>query len=355
MINRCRCFFGPGLFFGAALSMALIAAPVDYARQARAADADAVQEAAPRRERPLTVPDALRSLPAVRIEDVTRESAMEKPFPFVALRHSPIMMRYENGKMSLFDSRSRETPLWAGPVAWAQFAVETVAGVHTLRDGAGQTLWSDAAETPTPDLQLLKPADGSAQLLDRNNSVLWSGRLSPSPREQRDGSARHGSTYRIRAAGVRIDGDSGEFSVTDAVNQTILWSGRLPKIATLLVRDADWFLFYPVNVLRYESGYDRVTGVSYEARMGTVRISDLQDRVIGEFPMEYLTVSVVARRTRQAKEKQEPPQEYTQSDILPKVSIKTDGAIIARFKDSKGQVLHRFLIARSGDWGRGMG
>lgn len=347
---RRRCPLALVLFAAGVLSVALLSA----LNPLREAHAMAAQDRKRQEEHRFSFLHGLSTTSNVRIKDISLEPVLQKPLPFVLGLRSRLTVRYETGEVSLTDSQKKETA-WKGPVAQAQFMLETVAAIHTLRDGAGQTIWSDAQEMPVPDLRLMKTADGATQLLDRSGSILWSGQLQPSVPEQRTTMWRRGADYHLHAAGVLISGTQGEFTVTNSANQDLLWSGSLPKYPVLLVRDTNQFVFMPVDVSGSESGFDKITSVGYEAQTGTVTITNLQGETIGTRPIEFLKVSVASRRTGQAQGKQQPLDEYPQPCILPKVSLKKDGAVLAVFKDSKGRVLYSFQIARYGDWNRGMG
>ena len=230
---------------------------------------------------------------------------------------------------------SGKTVVWSGPVAAASFVQETAGGIHTLRDGAGRMLWSNAAQIARADLIFEEAPDGQARLLGRGGGQLWTGQLPPVSQGGVTSQLQGGQTL-IVTPGVRIEGTGGVFRVTAG---QLLWSGRLPASPLIVARDGHEFLVTGPG--GSESGSDEASRVSMAAGDETVTIADAHGRNLGTRVVDALTI----RRTTGLSPL---PQGFNQPVIYEAQDGRLDafGTLLLTYRDGAGRVVRRSKVYR---------
>ncbi len=242
-----------------------------------------------------------------------------------------------------------KAPLWAGPIAEAQFVHEIKAGTDTLRHRDGRILWTNAAQTADPDLLLQSTDAGEAQLLGKGGTLLWSGTLPGTPGDSKvtEGVIRG---YQIDSSGIHISStgkDNDPVTVTDN-EKRVLWSGTLPKEPVILIRRGTDFTFWGPN--RSASGSDRVTEVRLAAEPGEMTLEDSAGKRIGTRSLDLL------RSTSKTVESSKPDAPTRESTRLfaPRAFLTVPGWVQYTFKDSAGRAIG-WGSARHGAQGQAQG
>lgn len=247
----------------------------------------------------------------------------------------------KNGEL-VITTFGEKKPVWQGPAGPVEFIEETVAGVHTVKkvlpDGE-HIIWSDKAITGSPDLQLQRDADGRSRLLDKQGILLWSGVLK---QNSAGGSTRQqGGTSQVKAGGVQIDGVDGMYTVKIVDTSTILWSGRLPLQAVILIRDGHRFHFQ--SPIRSEGGADGFTRIRFEKEAGAVTITDKNSRELGTRPIAILKVHETM------SSEQYPPIRQVRL-IMPDGRLTKTGTVFLTYKDSTGRIIRRSKSYKDGNF-----
>jgi len=257
---------------------------------------------------------------------------------------SSLKVAYRDNTVTITDTaKSEEAVIWSGPVTDASFILETAGGIHTLKDGSGAVLWTDAADLAKPDLLFEKAVDGRARLTDKAGATLWSGQLLPAPHgglgSQSSGSGR----ISIIAPSVRIEGVNGVFRVTSS---GLLWAGHLPLSPLLVIRDGHTFTVSGPN--GGGSGSDEVSRVSMEGGAESVTIADTKGRTLGTQTVDALTV----RSTRESALQPGAPVQF--SDCKPQDgSLDATGTLLLTYRDGSSRVVRRSKVYKDAHGGYG--
>jgi hypothetical protein len=235
-----------------------------------------------------------------------------------------------------------KVPVWRGPVGSVEFAEETVAGVHTVKEilpDGEYVIWTDKSVTGSPDLQLLREGDGEARLLDKQGTVLWSGVLESYARGS--SSRRQGETYMLKTGGVQIDGVDGLFTVKNEGTGAVLWSGRLPEEPLVLVRNGG--RFHIQSSTGSESGMDHVSRIRFESEVGTVTITDKNEKVLGVRPIPILKSYEITDGSQYGPQQSSRPARVT----MPDGRLTNKGTVFLTYKDSTGRILRRSKVYKT--------
>jgi hypothetical protein len=235
--------------------------------------------------------------------------------------------------------------LYSGPVSEAHVVYERIAGVDTLKDGGGKTLWTNAAQLTPPDLLLEVTDSGQASLKGKDGAVLWSGTLpvGQDVTSSSRSSSRAGDIYRVDAYGVHLSGINGVFTLTDG-EKKVLWAGTLPAHPVILLRRGHSFLL--TSPLQSASGSDMTTDLSFAVEKGEVTVEDGGGNVVGTRPIELLKVlqqtTIVGNEGSGVFGQNQNPR-Y----LLPRPVVKTGAGIRYTFKDSAGKVVGQGTVGEN--------
>lgn len=259
---------------------------------------------------------------------------------------NPLEFRFEKGRLTLYDTRAKSA-VWSGDAADANFTEETEAGVHTLKDSSGKTIWSDAADTSVPDLLLQKYSDGQARLLDKSGSTLWTGSLGAYSKGTGSRSSQRGNTIVIEAGGIRIKGENGSFRVSRIEGDVALWTGTLPASPIVLIREGYNYALQSPG--RGESGRDKTVRLRFVAEGGTAVVSNTKNKVLGTVPVDLLKIT---QETMWRQHADDPKIGFAPS---PHVQIQTqmatltaNGALLITYQDSTGRAFQRAEVYKAG-------
>lgn len=259
---------------------------------------------------------------------------------------SKLKVAYRDSTVTITDSgKGEEAVVWSGPVTDASFVQETAGGIHTLKDGSGAMLWTDAADLAKPDLLFEKMADGRARLTDKGGATLWSGQLPPTPHGgggfQSRGST--GARISIIAPSVRVEGVNGVFRVTSG---KLLWAGHLPLSALIVIRDGHTFTFAGPN--GGGDGSDEVSRISMEGGAERVTVADTKGRALGTQTVDALTI----RYTRESSLQPATPMQLSDCKVQDG-RLDATGTLLLTYRDGSGRVVRRSKVYRDAHGGYG--
>lgn len=259
---------------------------------------------------------------------------------------SKLKVAYRDNTVTITDAgKGEEAVVWSGPVTDASFIQETAGGIHTLKDGSGAVLWTDAADLAKPDLLFEKALDGRARLTDKAGATLWSGPLPPTPHGG-GGSQSSGSTgarISIITPSIRVEGVNGVFRVTSG---KLLWAGHLSPSPLIVIRDGHTFTFTGPN--GGGSGSDEVSRISLEGGAETVTVADTKGRMLGMQAVDALTI----RYTRESS--LQPGGPVPLSDCKPQDGrLDATGTLLLTYRDGSGRVVRRSKVYRDAHGGCG--
>jgi len=259
---------------------------------------------------------------------------------------SRLKVAYRDNTVTITDAgKGEEAMVWSGPVTDASFIQETAGGIHTLKDGTGAVLWTNAADLAKPDLLFERTADGRARLTDKAGATLWSGQLPPSP-QGGGGSQSSGSPstrISIITPSVRIEGVNGVFRVTSG---KLLWAGHLPSSALIVVRDGHTFTFTGPN--GGGSGSDEVSRISMEGGTESVTVADTKGRTLGTQTVEALTI----RYTKESSFQPANPMQLSDCKVQDG-RLDATGTLLLTYRDGSGRVVRRSKVYRDAHGGYG--
>ncbi len=257
-----------------------------------------------------------------------------------------LKVAYRDSTVTITDARKGdEAVVWSGPATDASFIEETAGGSHTLKDGSGAVLWTDAADLAKPDLLFERTADGRARLTDKAGATLWSGQLPPAPQggnwSQSSGSPS--TRISIITSGVRIEGVNGAFRVTSG---KLLWAGHLPSSALIITRDGHAFTFAGPN--GGGSGSDEVSRISMEGGTESVTVADTKGRTLGTQTVDALTI----RYTREASSQPANPMQLSDCKVQDG-RLDATGTLLLTYRDGSGRVVRRSKVYKDTHGGSG--
>ena len=256
---------------------------------------------------------------------------------------SRLKVAYRDKTVTITDAgKGDEAVVWSGPVTTASFIQETAGGIHTLKDGSGAVLWTNAADLAKPDLLFEKTEDGRARLMDGAGATLWAGNLPLAP-PGGVSSQSDGAGLSIITPSIHVEGMGGTFRVTSG---KLLWSGHLSPSPLIVIRDGHTFMV--TGPSESESGSDETCRVSMEGRGQSVTVADTKGRTLGTRSVDSLTV----RYTRESA--LQPGGSGQLSDCKAQDGrLDATGTLLLTYRDGSGRVVRRSKVYRDADGGYG--
>lgn len=256
---------------------------------------------------------------------------------------SRLKVAYRDNTVTITDTgKGSEPVIWSGPVMDASFIQEAEGGIHTLKDGNGAVLWTNAADLAKPDLLFERMADGRARLTDKASATLWAGQLPPAP--QSGGSSQSsGAGILIITPSIRVEGVRGVFRVTSG---KLLWTGHLPSSPLIVIRDGHTFMVMGPN--GSESGADETYHVRMEGGVEGVTVADTRGRTLGT----QSVASLIARSTRESSLHPAIPMQLSERKVQDGC-LDATGTLLLTYRDGSGRVVRRSKVYKDAHGGYG--
>ena len=257
---------------------------------------------------------------------------------------SRLKVAYRDSTVTITDAGKDEEAVWSGLVTAASFVEETAGGVHTLKDGSGAVLWTNAADLAKPDLLFERTEDGRARLTDKAGATLWSGQLPPAPQggNWSQSSGNPSTRISIITPSVRIEGVNGVFRVTSG---KLLWTGHLSSSSLIVIRDGHTFMV--TGPSGSEGGSDETYHIHMEGGVEAVTVADTKGRTLGTQTVDALTV----RYTRESS-LQPAPMQLSDSKVQDG-RLDATGTLLLTYRDGSGRVVRRSKVYKDAHGGSG--